>query len=67
MFENEITVDLDNQTYGEEKTKRISKVLCGDKMLENLGKGREKRKQLPEDNKTKKELENLYKGKRRIK
>ena len=42
MSEKEITLDLDNQTYVEEKTKRTRKIPCSDKMLENLAKGREK-------------------------
>ena len=48
MSEKEITLDLDNQTYVGEKTKRTRKVPCREKMLENLAKGREKRKQLLE-------------------
>ena len=44
MSEKEITLNLDNQTYIEEKTKRTRKVPCSEKMLENLAKGREKRK-----------------------
>ena len=40
--QKEVTLDLDNQTYVEEKTKRIRKVPCSEKMLENLAKGREK-------------------------
>ena len=51
MSEKEITLDLDNQTYVEEKTKRIRKVPCSYKVLENLAKGREKRKQLLEEKK----------------
>ena len=38
---SEVTLDIDNQTYVEEKTKRTRKVPCSDKMLENLAKGRE--------------------------
>ena len=48
MSEEEIkqkagTLDLETQTYVEEKPKRIRKVPCSEKMLENLAKGREKR------------------------
>ena len=32
---SEVTLDIDNQTYVEEKTKRTRKVPCSDKMLEN--------------------------------
>ena len=63
MSEKEITVDLDNQTYVEEKTKRIRKVPCSDKMLENLAKGREKRRQLLEE----KRIRKFTKRKKRIK
>ena len=66
MSEKEITLDLDTQTYVEEKPKRTRKVPCSDKMLENLAKGREKRKQLLEEEK-KKELENLCKEKEQLK
>ena len=59
MSEKEITLDLETQTYVEEKTKRIRKVPCSDKMLENLAKGREKRKQLLEEKKKQKEFDNL--------
>ena len=67
MSEKEITLDLETQTYVEEKTKRIRKVPCSDKMLENLAKGREKRKQLLEEKKKQKELENLHKEKEQLK
>ena len=67
MSEKEITLDLDNQTYVEEKTKRTRKIPCSDKMLENLAKGREKRKQLLEEKKKQKELDNLYKEKEQLK
>ena len=67
MSEKEITVDLDNQTYVEEKTKRIRKVPCSEKMLENLAKGRERRKQLLDEKKKQKELENLQKEKEELK
>ena len=49
MSEKEVTLDLETQTYVEEKTKRTRKVPCSEKMLENLAKGREKRKQLLEE------------------
>ena len=65
--QKEVTLDLDNQTYVEEKTKRIRKVPCSEKMLENLATGREKRKQLLEEKKKQKELENLYKEKEELK
>ena len=45
MSEKEVTLDLENQTYIEEKTKRTRKIPSSEKMLENLAKGREKRKQ----------------------
>ena len=61
MSEKEITLDLDNQTYVEEKTKSTRKVPCSEKMLENLAKGRERRKQLLDEKKKQKELENLHK------
>ena len=67
MSEKEITVDLDNQTYVEEKTKRIRKVPCSEKMLENLAKGRERRKQLLDEKKKQKEIENLHKEKEQLK
>ena len=67
MSEKEITLDLDNQTYVEEKTKRTRKVPCREKMLENLAKGREKRKQLLEEKKKQKELDNLCKEKEQLK
>ena len=51
----------------EGKTKRIRKVPCSEKMLENLAKGREKRKQLLEEKKKQNELENLYKVKEQLK
>ena len=63
MSEKEIILDLDNQTYVEEKTKRTRKVPCSEKMLENLKKGRERRKQLLDEKKKQKELENLHKEK----
>ena len=66
MSEKEITLDLDNQTYIEEKTKRTRKVPCSEKMLENLAKGREKRKQLLEEKKKQKELDNLCKEKEQL-
>ena len=67
MSEKEITLDLETQTYVEEKTKRTRKIPCSDKMLENLAKGREKRKQLLEEKKKQKELENLCKEKEQLK
>ena len=67
MSEKEITLDLETQTYVEEKTKRTRKIPCSDKMLENLAKGREKRKQLLEEKKKQKELDNLYKEKEQLK
>ena len=67
MSEKEITLDLETQTYVEEKTKRTRKVPCSDKMLENLAKGREKRKQLLEEKKKQKEIENLCKEKEQLK
>ena len=54
MSEIEITLDLETQTYVEEKTKRTRKIPYSEKMLENLAKGREKRKQLLEEKKNKK-------------
>ena len=65
--QKEVTLDLDNQTYVEEKPKRIRKVPCSEKMLENLAKGREKRKQLLDKKKKKKGLENLQKEKEELK
>ena len=59
MSEKEITLDLETQTYVEEKTKRIRKVPCSDNMLENLAKGREKRKQLLEEKKKTKRIRKL--------
>ena len=50
----EVTVDFDNETFIEEKPKRVRKIPCSDKMLENLAKGREKRKQLLEEKRNKK-------------
>ena len=69
MSEKEITLDLETQTYVEEKMKRTRKVPCSEKMLENLAKGREKRKQLYmlEEKKKQKELDNLCKEKEQIK
>ena len=67
MSEKEITLDLDNQTYVEEKTKRTRKIPCSYKMLENLAKGREKRKQLLEEKRKQKELEFLCKEKEQLK
>jgi len=64
---SEITLDLENQTYVEEKTKRIRKIPPSEKMLENLAKGREKRKQLLEEKKKQKELENLQREKEELK
>ena len=43
--------------------KRIRKVPCSDKMLENLVKGRKKENNCFEDKNKKKELENLQKDK----
>ena len=64
MSENkEIVLNLDDQIYIEEKIKRVRKVPCSDKMLENLAKGREKRAQLLQEKKKQKELENLEKEK----
>ena len=67
MSEKEITLDIDNQTYIEEKTKRTIKVPCSEKMLENLARGRERRKQLLEEKKKQKEIENLHKEKEQLK
>ena len=67
MSEKEITLDIDNQTYIEEKTKRTRKVPCSEKMLENLARGREKRKQLLEEKKKQKVIENLHKEKEQLK
>ena len=64
MSEKEITLDLETQTYVEEKTKRIRKVPCSDKMLENWAKGREKKKTIV---RREKELENLYQEKEELK
>ena len=64
---SEVTLDIDNQTYIEEKPKRTRKVPCSEKMLENLAKGREKRKQLLEEKKKQKEIEILYKEKEELK
>ena len=66
MSEKEVTLDLDTQTYVEEKPKRTRKVPCSEKMLENLAKGREKRKQLLDEKKKQKELENLCKEKEQL-
>ena len=38
MSEKEITLDLETQTYVEEKTKRTRKVPCSEKMLDSLKK-----------------------------
>ena len=57
--QKEVTLDLDNQTYVEEKPKRIRKVPCSEKMLESLAKGREKRKQLLEEKKKEKRIRKL--------
>ena len=43
LFEKDITIDLNNETCVEEKAKRIRKVPCSDKILENFAKGRENR------------------------
>ena len=53
--QKEIILNLDDQTYVEEKPKRVRKVPCSDKMLENLAKGREKRAQLLAEKKKQKE------------
>ena len=58
MSKKEVTLDLDIQTYVEEKMKRTRKVPYSEKMLENLAKGRERRKQLLEEKKQN-ELENI--------
>ena len=54
MSEKEVTLDLENQTYIEEKTKRIKKEPPSETMLENLAKGKEKCKQLLEKKRNKK-------------
>ena len=66
MSEKEVTLDLDNQTYVEEKPKRTRKIPRSEKMLENLEKGREKRKQLLEEKKKQKEFDNLCKEKEQL-
>ena len=63
---SEVTWDLENQTYLEEKTTRIRKVACSDKTWEKLAKGRERRKQLLKEKKKQKELENLQKEKNTV-
>ena len=67
MSEKEVTLDIDNQTYVEEKTKRTRKVPCSEKMLENLAKGRQRRKELLDEKKKQKEIENLHKEKEQLK
>jgi hypothetical protein len=54
MFVKEVTLDLETQTYVEEKLKRIRKVTPSEKLLENLAKGRERRKQLLDEKKKQK-------------
>ena len=66
VWKKEVTVDLGNETFLEEKPKRVRKLPCSEKMLENLKKGRERRRQLLEEKKKQKEVWKLTKRKRRI-
>ena len=56
----EVTVDLDNETCIEEKTKRVRKVPCSEKVLENLAKGRGKIENNYEKRKKRKKKQKTY-------
>ena len=65
MSKKEITVDLDNETYVQEKTKWVRNVICSDKMWEKLAQG-EKNKNNYFEEKEQERIRKLAKWKRRI-
>ena len=65
MSKKEITVDLDNETYVQEKTKWVRNVICSEKMCEKLAQG-EKNENNYFEEKEQERIRKLEKLKRRI-